>query len=322
MNWRTVFRAPLLRRAGLVASHLVLTAVGYYAAFEMRFDFRIPAAALERFAATLPILILARLALAIRFRLDRGYWAHVGVPDLLRLASAATLGSVVFAGTLLALGRLDGIPASVLGLEWLLAIALTGGVRLAARCWRESRRSMPLTRGKRTLILGAGDAGEQILRQLQHDPRCGFQVVGLIDDDPAKLGRELHGVPVLGTSEDLRRLAIVHEIHQALIAIPSITGEKLRRLVDLSVQAAVEVRLLPPLRDLVAGEVHLNQVREVRIDCDVPATPLWIEADAGQVRQVILNLLLNALEAVPRTPLYNRLQQEGRLLHGHRAAAI
>ena len=164
MNWRTLFRAPVLRRAGLIASHLVLTAVGYYAAFELRFDFRIPAAALERFAATLPFLLLVRLVLAIRFRLDRGFWAHVGVPDLLQLASAATLGSVVFAGTLLGLGRFQGIPASVLGFEWLLAIALTGGVRLAARCWFESRRSRPLTRGKRTLIVGAGDAGEQILR--------------------------------------------------------------------------------------------------------------------------------------------------------------
>ena len=266
MNWRTVFRAPVLRRVGLTASHLVLTAVGYYAAFEMRFDFKIPAAALERFAATLPFLILVRLALALRFRLDRGFWAHVGVPDLLQLSAATTLGSVVFAGALLALGQIHGIPGSVLGFEWLLAIALTGGVRLAARCWRESRRSVTLTRGKRTLIVGAGDAGEQILRQLQHDPRCGLQVVGLIDDDPAKLGRALHGVPVLGGADDLRRLAIVHGVRQALIAIPSITGEKLRRLVELCAQAAVEVRLLPPLSDLVAGEVHLNQVREVRID--------------------------------------------------------
>ena len=249
-----------------MASQLVLTAIGYYAAFEIRFDFRIPPAALQRFAATLPYLLLLRVALTHKFRLDRSYWAHVGVPDLLRLTAAASLGSVLFPAALLGLRQLHGLPASVLLIEWLLAIALPGGIRFAVRCLREGLQQAPARPGKRTLIVGAGDAGEQILRQLQHDPRCGVQVVGLVDDDPAKVGRELHGVPVLGVSADLRRLAVVHEVNQVLIAIPSIGGEDLRRLVERCMASGVEVRLLPPLKELVESEVHLSQLREVQIE--------------------------------------------------------
>src|ERR1041384_1381796 len=90
-------------------------------------------------------------------------------------------------------------------------------------------------------------------------------------------GRELHGVPVLGTSEDLRRLAIVHGVRQALIAIPSITGDKLRRLVELSVEGAGEAGLRPPPRALVTGEVHLTRVREVRIDALLGREPVALD---------------------------------------------
>src|ERR1044072_1182463 len=161
MNWRLLLRTPALRRAGHIGSHLVLTAAGYYAAFALRFDFRIPPNALERFGTTLPVLLLVRLVLAHRFRLDRGYWAHVGVRDLVQLPAAATVGSLVFPAALYALRELHDLPVTVLGLEWLLGIVLTGGVRLAARCWREGLRSSPPSRGKRTLTPGAGGAGGQ-----------------------------------------------------------------------------------------------------------------------------------------------------------------
>src|ERR1041384_642568 len=96
MNWRLISSAPALRRAGLIVSQLVLTTAGFFAAFAMRFDFRIPADTLERFRATLPVLLLVRLVVAHRFRLDRGYWAHVGGRGLVPLPAAPPAGAPGF----------------------------------------------------------------------------------------------------------------------------------------------------------------------------------------------------------------------------------
>ncbi|MBI4422018.1 MAG: hypothetical protein HY560_14435, partial [Gemmatimonadetes bacterium] len=192
MEWRTFIRSPARRRVLIVASHLVLTALAYLAAFGLLFEFRVANAELRRFVETLPYLLVLRIALMHYFRLDRGYWQHVGVRDLLSLVGAITLASLAFPVALVAFRQLYGIPPTVFLLDWLLAIALLGGVRVTARAMYERRQPRPTGPGKRAFIIGAGEAGEQLLRQIQHDSRHHIHVVGLIDDDPAKRGQDLH----------------------------------------------------------------------------------------------------------------------------------
>ena len=255
------------RRALIAASQVGLSALAYLGAFVLVFDIALPAGAFSRFAETLPWLIALRLALFYRFRLDRSSWKHVGMPDLVCLVEAATLGSVLFPVLLLFLRELFDIPVAVFLVDWLLVVALTAGVRIATRFWVERRHpAETLAAGRRTLIVGAGDAGEQLLRQILHDPRRLFHVVGLIDDDPGKRGMALHGVPVLGTTDDIRRLAAAHQASLTLIAIPSAAPDVLRRLVDRAVEAGTEVKLLPPLQDLMEADVHMSNVRDVQVE--------------------------------------------------------
>ena len=261
-----VLTSPSRRRALVVASQIAFTALAYLTAFAVAYDFRIPAAAVSRFVETLPWLLALRLLLSHRFRLDRSYWQHVSLPDLVNLVAAATLGSAIFPVALYFLNEIGGFPVSVFLLDWLLVTALTAGVRIAARYGRERRNPVPVASGRRTFIIGAGDAGEQLLRQILHDPRHLLQVVRMIDDDPAKLGLALHGVPVIGPTTQLKRFAALHQATLALIAIPSAAPDNLRRLVELCTDAGMEVKLLPPLQDLITGDVQMSNVREVQIE--------------------------------------------------------
>jgi len=162
-------------------------------------------------------------------------------------------------------------------IDWMLAIALPAAVQVIARAVRERRSGSVGAGGTRTFIVGAGEAGEQLLRQIQHDRVHALHVVGLIDDNPEKRGRSLHGVPVLGSADELRGFASLYRATQALIAIPSATAEQLRRLVDRCAEAGIEVKLLPPFKDMVRAEVEVSRVRDVSIEDLLGREPVQLD---------------------------------------------
>ena len=266
VTWPAMNRRAVVRRALRLSTHVALIALGYLGAFLLAFDFSLPAAAFARYWETLPFLLLVRAVVANRFGIDRGYWEHVGVRDVVQLTAAITVGSIAFPLLVVGVDTLRGIPAAVLLLEWLMALSLEGGVRVLTRCRRERTTLGRGVGGRRTFVLGAGAAGEQLLRQILHDPRHQLDVVGVIDDDPATHGRSLHGIPVVGDSEQLPGLAAWYRVNLVLIAIPSISVERLRQLVDRCSAARVEFKLLPRLEDIVNGEAEMQRVREVRIE--------------------------------------------------------
>jgi FlaA1/EpsC-like NDP-sugar epimerase len=280
MDIRTLFRAPATRRGLLIATQLALVALAYLLAFLLRGDFRLSVGEFDRLVDTLPYLLAVRLFLSHQFKLDRGYWEHVGLRDLFDLTAATTFGSFLYPVLLLVFGELYALPAAVFLLDWLLTIVLLAAVRVVARAVRERRNRTAAARGLRTFVIGAGEAGEQLLRQVQHDRLQAFQVVGLIDDDPAKRDRALHGVPVLGSADELRGLASRFHVKQALIAIPSATVEQLRRLVDRCVEAEVEVKLLPPMKNLVRPDVEVSRVRDVSIEDLLGRDPVQLDLSA------------------------------------------
>src|SRR5207237_160406 len=210
------------RRSIILGVHLRLMSLGYLAAYAVRFDFAIPPDELHRWAVTLPWLLIPRLLFFHRFSAYSGWWRYVGMADLVNLCVAVSLSSVVFVAGLFFTGGLKGMPRSVPLLDWVIAIFLSGGIRFASRWVRES--SLPNrqpARGRRTFIIGAGEAGEQLLRQIQHDPRGLLNVVGLIDDAPDLHGRTLHGVSVVGGTDRLGELVPRFQVALLAIAIPS-----------------------------------------------------------------------------------------------------
>ena len=265
------------RRAVVLVIHAVLIALAYVAAFAIRFDFSVPQRELGVFWATLPYLLVLRLIGFERLRLHRGYWRHFGLHDFVPLGVAVTLGSLLFAGARVFPGPLRAVPRSVLVLDWLIVIFFLGGARFAVRYLRESRFSMKPAKGKRTLIIGAGDAAEQFLRWVLHELRSSMHVVALVDDDPRKLGRTLHGIAVVGTTHRLRELVARDDVALLVIAIPSATGHQLAAIVDRCRETGVDFKILPSLEDLLTGRAQIGQLRDVQIEDLLGRDPVHLD---------------------------------------------
>jgi FlaA1/EpsC-like NDP-sugar epimerase len=253
------FRRPLI-----VALHVVLVILGYYAAFALRFDAMLPPEVQRYFWQTVWIVVVLRLACLAVFGLYHGFWRHVGMRDLLALIKAVTLSSGLFLFILFLSQRAEGLPRAVLALDWGMAILLLGGVRFAARGVREWRWRPPS--GKRALIVGAGAAAERLIRECQRSDAADLFPVALVDDDPAKNGMRIHGVPVLGTTGDIARLAQNEQIQLLVIAIPSAGGVEIRRIVDSCLETGIEFKIVPSMRELLDGRARMGQLRAVEIE--------------------------------------------------------
>jgi FlaA1/EpsC-like NDP-sugar epimerase len=270
------FRRPLI-----LGLHLVLIPLGYYAAFALRFDFAPGPEQMGFFWQSLPVLLVLRLAAFGAFGLFHGWWRHVGMRDLASLLKAVTASSLALLVFLFLDRRAVGLPRAVLVLDWAVAVLVFGGVRFAGRGFREWRlfpwRTPP---GKRALILGAGEAAERLIRESQRSGFPDVAPVALVDDDPAKRGMRIHGVPVVGAVEDVARIAAKEAIELLIIAIPSASGEQMRAIVERCMDAGVEYKIVPSMRELRDGRARLSQVRPVQIEDLLGRDAVELDADA------------------------------------------
>jgi FlaA1/EpsC-like NDP-sugar epimerase len=272
------------RRPFVVLAHLVLWATAYTLAFLLRFDFDIPAAyrAPEYWLWSLPLLALHGAVFAW-FGLFRGMWRYTGQRDLEQLGLATALSTGVFAALTVAIG-LESFPRSVFLLEPLLAVSLVATLRLAVRGFAENVRKEDPRRVRRLLIVGAGDAGEMLLREIIRG-MPDVLPVGFIDDAPGKRGMHMHGVPVLGTLEDAERIISERAVQEVVIAIPTATSKEMRRIVERITRDGVTVRTLPGIAHLIDGRVTVNQVREVAIEDLLGRDP--VQLDCNEISEMI-----------------------------------
>lgn len=248
------------------ALHLVLIVVGYRLAYELRFDFATPPEEAEIFWISLPLLVVLRLATYAMAGVFRAYWLHFGLQDLLNLAVAVTLSSLAFT-LVLFLGHLfPGVPRSVLLVDWASAIFFAGGIPFIARSFREGPVPFATQRGRRTLIIGAGERAEQVLREARRAEMCAVHPVGLVDLDGMREGRTIRGVRVVGTLADLPVLCERLKAEFAIIALEPGELVEMRRVVDQCIAGGLEFKTLPSLHELLDGTAGVNQLRNVRLE--------------------------------------------------------
>ncbi|MGH7266302.1 MAG: polysaccharide biosynthesis protein, partial [Candidatus Rokuibacteriota bacterium] len=257
-GWAVEHRRPLVG-----VGHVGLVALAYAGAFLLRFDLDLTVRQLEMFLSTLPLLLFVRMATFYWFHLLEGMWRYVSMRDLVTIGKATTLGSLVFvAAVVLMYGH--GFPRSVLVLEWGLCLGLVGGVRAGIRSLREARHRRRLRSGKHAVIVGAGDAGETLLREIERNPMLHYNVVAFVDDDPAKRGSRIHDVAIMGGLDDLRVVCEQVGAAEVLVAVPSATGEARRRIVLACRDAGLPFKTVPPMDDLLRGRARIDQLAEVR----------------------------------------------------------
>jgi FlaA1/EpsC-like NDP-sugar epimerase len=257
---------------------IVLLAVAYCLAFQLRFDFDLPAAEWRTFWATVPLLVVLRLAAYTHFGFFRAYWHHFCLEDLVTLVKAVTLSSLCFTAVLLLWDRTDVVPRSVLLLDWAWAIFASGGLPFLARV-RHERIRIGAASGRRALVVGAGEKAERLLRELHREQDPTLQVLGLVDDE-ARRGRAIHRIPVIGTPADLRALLPRLRIEVVVIALDVPRAGQIEAIVGDCTEAEVEFKTLPSLQELLQGTARADQLRSVRIDDLLGRDPVQLDLDA------------------------------------------
>lgn len=275
-----------LRLLSVVLFDLFAMVAAWIGGFLIRFNFEWPAAYWPKMLLGLAVL-LPMHALACRWAgLYRGMWIFASLPDLKRVLTAVG----VSAATLLALAALDrsehgvAIPRSLLVLYPLLLLVLMGGARAAWRMWKEHRIYGGLIgTGKPVVVVGAGTGGAMLVRELQRSPD--WRVVALVDDDRAKWGLELNGLPVAGAIECLPEVLQTYRAEHVILAMPSAAKDTLARAADIATRAGAHVFTVPGLEDLMSGHVAINTMRPVQIEDLLGREPVKI--DSAHVQAMI-----------------------------------
>lgn len=254
-------------RALLAFAHDVAAAAGaWWLAFWLRFSPEWPLQFAHLFWQGLPAVVLTQAVCFVGFGLYRGMWRFASLPDLKRILAAVGVSALAAPAALLLLIPGAVIPRSVLILDPLLLVTIMGGSRLAYRAWKEHRlAALTHPEQRPALILGAGSGADFFLRELRRNASA-LRPVGLLDDDPAKLGRRLQDVPVLGRIGDLPAVARRTGAEVAVLAMPSAPHRVKRRAAELALEAGVELLTLPALEDLVAGRVTIQALRGLELE--------------------------------------------------------
>jgi len=239
--------------------------LAWAAAYWFRFNLStIPDSYMTGMLTYLPIVIAIQVTMFWYFGLYRGVWRFASIPDLIRIAKAVTLGAGFIAISLFLWTRMEGLPRSVLPLYAVFLVVLVGGPRFLYRWFKDHKFNV--IRGKSALIIGAGRAGEILVRDLMQDQAKEYTPVAFLDDALGKQGKEIHGIRVVGGVDDLSRAIRDKAAEVVLLAIPSASSVQMRRIVDQCEEAQVPFRTLPKYSDLVSGRVSTQSLREVSID--------------------------------------------------------
>ncbi|MCX5641977.1 MAG: nucleoside-diphosphate sugar epimerase/dehydratase [Candidatus Omnitrophica bacterium] len=257
------------RRLLLMFGDMIVIALSLYLAFVTRFwRFNLPIRYLFIYYKILPMALVIYLFSFLRFGLYHGTWRFAGLHDLSSISKSILAGTVSLVVASFLIVGLRDTPRSVFILFTVYLVVGVGILRIAARFYRELGHPFGLwlnPDASRTLILGAGDAGEAVLRNLQQQPNKSTPI-GFLDDDFQKQGTLIHGVKVLGVIDKLPEILRIFRVKEVFVAIPNFLGEKMRWVAEVCQKAGVKSRTIPRMADILAGRVQLDRLRLIGME--------------------------------------------------------
>ncbi|MCK4257782.1 MAG: polysaccharide biosynthesis protein [Halanaerobiales bacterium] len=246
--------------------------------FLLRFEGILPTEFLKIYGPLIIPITAFKIASFVFNNLYKKVWRYANLHELVSIFQGVTLGSVLFVGYVFFFGL--SFPRSIILMDWMFTIMLMGGSRFILRMWRESINLKVISSDPRkVLIIGAGDAGEMVLKEYMKHRELNTKIVGLIDDDPAKYNLEIHGVRVLGSRREIPYIIERFDVDEVIIAIPSASGKEIREIHQLCNNNDVTVRILPGVYEIITGGVSLNQIREVRVEDLLGREPVKIDME-------------------------------------------
>lgn len=258
---------------------VLLLVVACYGAYLLRFSFEVPPDHFGMLKRILPAVLLIKIVTFYFFDLYRGMWRYTSIADLFNIIKAASVSSLLIVSLLLLTHRFVGFARSVFIIDWLLTVLVISGYRLSIRVYfwlgtHDESARISASRffkfkndggeaAKNLLIIGAGDSGEKIYREIHDGFRRRYNVVGFVDDDPSKVDKKIHGIPVLGSTSELNTIATQMNADEALIAIPSASARQMRTILAHCKESGIPFKTLPGMGELIDGKVTVKAIRDV-----------------------------------------------------------
>lgn len=267
----------LINKRTVVFTHdIIMIPLAWLGAFWLRFNMgQIPEEYLSKSQLLLPLIIIIQTAFYWSLGLYRGVWRFASLPDLIRILRAVSLGVLSVVLLLFLSQQLSYVPRSIFPLYGLLLIVFLGSSRFLYRLYKDRGAHT----GKRVLVVGAGRAGEGIVRDMQRDVNKEYHAVAFVDDDHAKQGRDIHGIRVLGDMSQIPNIVKRYHIDLIIIAIPSAPSSLMRSIVSYCESTRTPFRTLPGLNDLVKGNVKIDVLREVILEDLLGRSPVSLDWD-------------------------------------------
>jgi FlaA1/EpsC-like NDP-sugar epimerase len=266
----------LLNRSLQTVVDIALLSIAYWLAYLFRFEFTLPSVWLRVLLTTWPYVIVLTYGGLAAFGVPRMSWRYIGIGDIGRIFVATSAST-----TILLLVRIASrfinihaitivtIPLGVLAMNFVLAFLALVGIRALRRVQGEAsdrKRQVTGEQRDRVLLVGAGEAGVLVAREIARRPDLALQAVGFLDDDPLKIGTSIGGLPVLGSTNDIAAIAERKHVQRVLITIANISGDKVRRITELCRDARLETKIIPGVYEIVGDKVNLSRIREVAIE--------------------------------------------------------
>jgi FlaA1/EpsC-like NDP-sugar epimerase len=265
------------RKLLIILAHIVVFAASPFLSFLLIHNMQIRRSWLQIYPPLLLFVLIIKLPVFALFKQYRGWWRYVGISDLTGIMRASLVSTFIIVALWFVMGYIEPIrthlPAGmerplegICMADMFATILLLAGLRTLIRLYFEEFRTVEAVRLKRFLIVGAGDAGEELLRAIHRKPVAEYEVIGFIDDDPRKQGTLIHGLPVLGTVEELPKICEQRNIEEIAIAMPSATHQERRRVVQACSGTKIRFRTVPSITDIASGKLSVSQIRNVDIN--------------------------------------------------------
>jgi len=274
-NFRIVFSGDIF-----------LLLLAHYFAYYIRFDGAIENDQIINFLRVLPWMIPIKILALFYFDLYKGMWRYTGIYDLINLIKAVGVSSVLVAFILLVSVHFMGFSRGVFAIDFMLTLLLIGGFRVGIRLMysvREGEKAFlfkgPSRDKKSVLVIGAGAAGEKLVREIRENPHLNYDLVGFIDDDSNKTGRTIHGISILGTLDEMKEIATSSHADEIVIAMPSASAINIRRAVNFCESTGLPYKTLPGIGELIEGRVSVSAIRDVRYEDLLGRKPVELEVE-------------------------------------------
>lgn len=274
------FQKTGVRKLLILLFHIGAIVFSFVDAFALRFDLRIPAEYWSVIVTLLPIVVLIKLPVFWLMGLAEGWWRYVSMPDLLQIFKANIAASVALVLYVVFFHSYEGLPRSVVLLDFLLCFSIMIGVRVATRILREQfalNSKGYNSRHKSVLIVGSGTVAQTIVREIRENPKLDKAVLGYIDNDIRRQGKVFYGVPVMGTQDDLEKICTRHGVDMVVVAQSSVTPRALREIATSCKRHGIACKILPTLGDIIDGRVSMEQCRSVCLEDLLGRSPIRLD---------------------------------------------